>query len=78
MDEIILQLKSAIKDAGGYIAVAKKIGVSRQNLYHVLYMGNPRLHTVIKIADAVGLTLTLNKSELETSPVQTTGTKETQ
>ena len=78
MDEIILQLKSAIKDAGGYIAVAKKIGVSRQNLYHVLYMGNPRLHTVIKIADAVGLTLTLSKSEPETSPVQTTEIEETQ
>jgi len=79
MEKLILQLRCAIIEAGGYIVVANRMGISRQNLYFILRKsGNPTLHTVIKIADAVGLTLTLNKLVPLSSPVQTTETKETQ
>lgn len=79
MEKLILQLRCEIIAAGGYMVVAERMGVTRQNLYFILRKsGNPTLHTVMKIADAVGLTLTLNKLVPLPSPVQTTETKETQ
>lgn len=50
--------------ARGMAEIAKKTGLSREGLYKTLSVkGNPELATVLKILEAVGLTLVVQPAE---------------
>ena len=52
----LLAMRDVVKARGGFAALAKKTGLAREQLYRTLSeRGNPRLHNLEKILEAVGL-----------------------
>jgi len=76
---LIVAVIGDIARARGMGKVAKDVGVSREALYKSLSpSGNPGFITMIKVAKAIGLKLTVEpvkRRRLSTAPHQTTATK---
>lgn len=57
---LLLALRRIAEAKGGIAKVAKAAGVERESLYRALSAsGNPRLSTLVAVAKAVGLKLTV-------------------
>jgi probable addiction module antidote protein len=57
---LLIALRQVAEARGGISKVAKAAGVERESLYRALSArGNPRLSTLLAVAKAVGLKLTL-------------------
>jgi len=57
---LLIALRHVAKARGGIAKVAKAAGIERESLYRALSArGNPRLSTLVAVAKAVGLKLTL-------------------
>jgi probable addiction module antidote protein len=57
---LLLALRRIAEARGGIAKVAKAAGVERESLYRALSAsGNPRLSTLVAVAKAVGLKLTV-------------------
>jgi probable addiction module antidote protein len=57
---LLIAMRQIAEARGGIAKVAKAAGVQRESLYRALSArGNPRLSTLIAVARAVGLKLTL-------------------
>jgi len=57
---LLIALRHVAEARGGIARVAKKASVERESLYRALSpRGNPRLSTLMAVAKAVGLKLTL-------------------
>lgn len=57
---LLLALRRIAEARGGMAKVAKAAGVERESLYRALSAsGNPRLSTLVAVAKAVGLKLTV-------------------
>jgi probable addiction module antidote protein len=57
---LLVALRQIAEARGGIAKVAKAAGVERESLYRALSTrGNPRLSTLVAVAKAVGLKLTL-------------------
>jgi probable addiction module antidote protein len=53
------------------LKIAKKTGLARENLYNSLsHTGNPTLHTVTKVVDALGYHLSLTPNTSHQTPKQ--------
>src|SRR5690606_28839617 len=59
----IAEALGVVARARGITKVAREVGMSRQSLYKALSAGgNPEFATIIKVADALGLRLVLERS----------------
>ena len=57
---LLLALRQVTEAHGGVAKVAREAGVARESLYRALSTkGNPRLSTLMAVAKAVGLRLTV-------------------
>jgi probable addiction module antidote protein len=57
---LLVALRRVAEARGGIAKVAKAAGIERESLYRALSMrGNPRLSTLVAVARAVGLKLTV-------------------
>jgi probable addiction module antidote protein len=57
---LLLALRRVAQARGGIAKVAKAAGIERESLYRALSAhGNPRLSTLVAVAKAVGLRLTV-------------------
>ena len=57
---LLVALRHVAEARGGVAKVAKAAGIERESLYRALSaQGNPRLSTLVAVAKAVGLKLTL-------------------
>lgn len=57
---LLVALRRVAEARGGIAKVAKAAGVERESLYRALSVrGNPRLSTLVAVAKAVGLRLTV-------------------
>jgi probable addiction module antidote protein len=57
---LLLALRRVAEARGGIAKVAKAAGIERESLYRALSArGNPRLSTLVAVAKAVGLRLTV-------------------
>lgn len=57
---LLIALRHIAEARGGIAKVAKDAGIDRESLYRALSArGNPRLSTLVAVAKAVGLKLTL-------------------
>jgi probable addiction module antidote protein len=57
---LLIALRQVAEARGGIAKVAKAAGVERESLYRALSArGNPRLSTLVAVAKALGLKLTL-------------------
>ena len=57
---LLIALRRIAEARGGFTKVAKAAGVERESLYRALSKrGNPRLSTLMAVAKAVGLKLTV-------------------
>ena len=57
---LLMALRRIAEARGGIAQVAKRAGIERESLYRALSpRGNPRLSTLIAVAKAVGLRLTV-------------------
>jgi probable addiction module antidote protein len=57
---LLVALRQIVQSRGGVASVAKEAGVKRESLYRALSAtGNPRLSTLMAVAKAVGLRLTV-------------------
>jgi probable addiction module antidote protein len=57
---LLVALRRVAEARGGIAKVAKAAGVERESLYRALSVrGNPRLSTLVAVARAVGLKLTI-------------------
>lgn len=57
---LLVALRRVAEARGGIAKVAKAAGIERESLYRVLSIqGNPRLSTLVAVAKAVGLRLTV-------------------
>jgi len=57
---LLMALRRIAEARGGIAQVAKRAGIERESLYRALSpSGNPRLSTLIAVAKAVGLRLTV-------------------
>jgi len=57
---LLVALRRVAEARGGLAKVAKSAGIERESLYRALSVrGNPRLSTLIAVAKAVGLRLTV-------------------
>jgi len=57
---LLIALRHLAEAKGGIAKVAKRAGVERESLYRALSpRGNPRLSTLMAVAKALGLTLTV-------------------
>jgi probable addiction module antidote protein len=57
---LLLALRRVAESRGGIAKVAKAAGVQRESLYRALSAhGNPRLSTLVAVAKAMGLRLTV-------------------
>lgn len=60
---LLIALRHLAEAKGGVAKIAKKAGVERESLYRALSAnGNPRLSTLVAVAKAVGLRLTVEPS----------------
>lgn len=65
---IAAALGSVARAHGGISGLARNTGLHRQTLHKALSEnGNPTLDTVLKVLDALGLTLKIERRELETA-----------
>jgi probable addiction module antidote protein len=61
---LLLALRRLAEARGGFTKVAKAAGIERESLYRALSArGNPRLSTLVAVVKAVGLKLTVEKSQ---------------
>lgn len=59
-DVLLIALRRVAEAKGGVAKVARLAGVERESLYRALSArGNPRLSTLVSVAKALGLKLTL-------------------
>ena len=57
---LLIALRQIAEARGGIAKVAKAAGITRESLYRALSpRGNPRLSTLVAVAKAVGLKLTV-------------------
>ncbi len=57
---LLVALRRVAEARGGIAKVAKAAGIERESLYRALSLhGNPRLSTLVAVAKAVGLKLTV-------------------
>jgi probable addiction module antidote protein len=57
---LLIALRHITQARGGFSKIAKEAGVERESLYRALSSrGNPRLSTLMAVAKAVGLKLTV-------------------
>lgn len=57
-EKLILELRDQVKNKGGITKLSKETNLGRNSLYKTLSKkGNPKLKTLLKILDAVGLVL---------------------
>jgi probable addiction module antidote protein len=57
---LLVALRRVAEARGGIAKVAKAAGIERESLYRALSVrGNPRLSTLVAVAKAVGLRLTI-------------------
>jgi probable addiction module antidote protein len=57
---LLIALRRITEARGGFAKVAKAAGIERESLYRALSArGNPRLSTLLAVAKAVGLKLTI-------------------
>lgn len=60
---LLLALRHLAEAKGGLAKVAKAAGIQRESLYRALSKnGNPRLSTLLAVAKAVGLKLTVTRA----------------
>lgn len=60
---LLIALRHLAEAKGGVAKIAKQAGVQRESLYRALSAnGNPRLSTLVAVAKAVGLRLTVEPS----------------
>jgi probable addiction module antidote protein len=61
---LLIALRRIAQARGGIAKVAKAAGIERESLYRALSArGNPRLSTLVAVAKAVGLKLTVEASQ---------------
>lgn len=61
---LLVALRRVAEAKGGIAKVAKAAGVERESLYRALSVrGNPRLSTLVAVAKAVGLKLTVEATQ---------------
>jgi probable addiction module antidote protein len=61
---LLVALRRVAEAKGGIAKVAKAAGVERESLYRALSVrGNPRLSTLVAVAKAVGLRLTVEATQ---------------
>ena len=61
---LLIALRRIAEARGGLAKVAKAAGIERESLYRALSArGNPRLSTLVAVAKAVGLKLTVEASQ---------------
>jgi len=61
---LLIALRRVAEARGGIAKVAKAAGVERESLYRALSArGNPRLSTLVAVAKAVGLKLTVEAAQ---------------
>jgi len=61
---LLIALRRVAEARGGVAKVAKAAGVERESLYRALSArGNPRLSTLVAVAKAVGLKLTVEAAQ---------------
>ena len=69
MDRLRQTLREIVREKGTIAEVAKEVGFDRGNLLRMLREGqNPRIKTVLKIADGLGYTLTLKRKKGKGKP----------
>lgn len=57
---LLIALRHITQARGGFTRIAKEAGIERESLYRALSSrGNPRLSTLVAVAKAVGLKLTV-------------------
>ena len=67
-------LREIVREKGTIAEVAKEVGFDRGNLLRMLREGqNPRIKTVLKIADGLGYTLTLKRKKGKGKPKKPSG-----
>src|ERR1035438_9379628 len=68
---VLLLTLRHLAQARGIAKVDKAAGIERESLYRALSArGNPRLSTLVAVTKAVGLKLTVERSEEHTSELQ--------
>ncbi len=61
---LLVALRHVAEARGGMAKIAKAAGVERESLYRALSpRGNPRFSTLVAVAKAMGLTLTVETSQ---------------
>jgi len=61
---LLVALRRVAEARGGIAKVAKAAGIERESLYRALSVrGNPRLSTLVAVARAVGLKLTVEAAQ---------------
>jgi probable addiction module antidote protein len=61
---LLIALRHIAEARGGIAKIAKAAGIERESLYRALSLrGNPRLSTLLAVTKAMGLTLTVEKSQ---------------
>jgi probable addiction module antidote protein len=61
---LLIALRRVAEARGGIAKVAKAAGIERESLYRALSVrGNPRLSTLVAVAKAVGLKLTVEAAQ---------------
>lgn len=61
---LLIALRRVAEARGGIAKVAKAAGIERESLYRALSArGNPRLSTLVAVAKAVGLKLTVEAAQ---------------